>query len=128
MESSPQFIGRRASFGAAVAPRDADLTRKGGAALELIHQVADTVAQTENQLQSRLMQALDQLQNEEERGDALAARANQAEFRASEAVKWLKRLHDEVEARLVSRGRVSCNARASMSDELDLQTSSDDLP
>src|ERR1700681_2950109 len=75
--------------------RKNDLTRKGQAALDLIDQIADTISATENCLEGRLLQTLDQLKAAEDRNGVLTVRATEAESRASEAVKWLRRLYDE---------------------------------
>jgi hypothetical protein len=80
-----------------------DLTRKGEAALDLIDRVADTISATENRLEARLLQALDQLKAAEDQNGVLTVRATEAEGRASEAVKWLRRLYDEVEFKLASQ-------------------------
>jgi hypothetical protein len=80
-----------------------DLTRKGAAALDLIDRVADTISATENRLEARLLQALDQLKAAEDQNGVLTVRATEAEGRASEAVKWLRRLYDEVESKLASQ-------------------------
>lgn len=79
-----------------------DLTRKGQATLDLLDQVADTMSASEERLEARLLQALDQLKTAEDRISVLTARASQAESRASEAEKWLSRLHDEMEIKLAS--------------------------
>jgi hypothetical protein len=89
--------------------RENDLTRKGQAALDLIDQIADTISATEDRLEVRLLQALDQLKTAEDRNGILTVRATEAESRASEAVKWLRRLHDEVEAKLASQIQGSDN-------------------
>jgi hypothetical protein len=83
--------------------RENDLTRKGQAALDLIDQIADTISATESCLEGRLLQALDQLKTAEDRKGVLTVRATEAEGRASDAVKWLRRLYDEVEAKLASQ-------------------------
>ena len=83
--------------------RENDLTRQGQAALDLIDQIADTISATENCLEGRLLQALDQLKAAEDRNGVLTIRATEAESRASEAVKWLRRLHNDVEAKLASQ-------------------------
>lgn len=86
--------------------RENDLTRQGQAALDLIDQIADTIAAKENCLEGRLLQALDQLKAAEDRNGVLTIRATEAESRASEAVKWLRRLHNDVEAKLASQIKV----------------------
>jgi len=79
-----------------------DLARKGEAALDLIHRAADTMSEMENQIETRLLQTLDQLKTAEDQHGILTARVIRAEGQASEAVKWLTRLHDEVVAKLGS--------------------------
>ena len=80
-----------------------DLDYKGQAALDLIQQAADAVTATEKRLEVDLLKVLDQLKTAEDRNSILTARATQAEGRASDAVKWLKRLHDEIEVQLAPR-------------------------
>ena len=80
-----------------------DLEYKGQAALDLIRQAADAVTATEKRLEVGLLKVLDQLKTAEDRNSILTARATQAEGRASHAVKWLKRLHDEIEVQLAPR-------------------------
>jgi len=80
-----------------------DLEYKGQAALDLIQQAADEVTATEKRLEVSLLKVLDQLKTAEDRNGILTARATRAEGRASDAVKWLKRLHDEIEAQLAPR-------------------------
>jgi hypothetical protein len=80
-----------------------DLTRKGQAALDLIGRVADTISATENRLETQLLQTLDLLKAAEDQNGVLTARATKAEAHASEAVKWLRRLHDEVETKLAAQ-------------------------
>lgn len=82
--------------------RDGDVMRKGQAALDLVHQVADTISVTENRIETLLVRALEQLRTMEERNKALEARALQAETRAREAEKWLVRLHVEIEEKFTS--------------------------
>jgi hypothetical protein len=82
--------------------RDAELSRKGQAALDLVGQVAETINATENRIETLLVRALDQLRQMEERNRALEERAVAAEARAREAEKWLMRLHVEMEDKLVS--------------------------
>jgi len=80
-----------------------DLEYKGQAALDLIRQAADAVTATEKRLEVSLLKVLDQLKSAEDRNGILTARATQAEGRASDAVKWLKRLHDEIKVQLAPR-------------------------
>jgi hypothetical protein len=82
--------------------RDAELTRKGQAALDLVSQVADTISQTENRIETLLVRALEQLKAMEDRNRVLEQRAVQAELRAREAEKWLMRLHVEMEDKFTS--------------------------
>jgi len=77
--------------------RDAELSRKGQAALDLVSQVADTLSQTENRIETLLVRALEQLKTMEDRNRVLEERAVAAETRAREAEKWLMRLHVEME-------------------------------
>ena len=77
-------IGRGEQPQANSVVRDAELARKGQAALDLVSQVADTISQTENRIETLLVRALEE-------------RAEAAELRAREAEKWLMRLHVEME-------------------------------
>ena len=83
--------------------RDNALARKGEAVLDLIHEVADTMSAKEKRIEAALQQILDQIKGAEDRNRVLTVRVTQAESRASEAVKWLKRLHDEIEAKFAQR-------------------------
>ena len=82
--------------------RDAELSRKGQAALDLVSQVADTLSQTENRIETLLVRALEQLKTMEDRNRVLEERAVAAEVRAREAEKWLMRLHVEMEDKFTS--------------------------
>ena len=82
--------------------RDAELSRKGQAALDMVAQVADTISQTENRIETLLVRALEQLKTMEDRNRILEERAAQAELRAREAEKWLTRLHLEMEDKFTS--------------------------
>jgi hypothetical protein len=82
--------------------REAEISRKGQAALDLVAQVADTISQTENRIESLLVRALEQIKTLEDRNKALEERAIAAEARAREAEKWLMRLHLEMEDKLTS--------------------------
>jgi hypothetical protein len=82
--------------------RDAELSRKGQAALDLVSQVADTISATENRIETLLVRALEQLKAMEDRNKVLEDRATQAEIRAREAEKWLMRLHVEMEDKFTS--------------------------
>ena len=82
--------------------RDAELSRKGQAALDLVSQVADSISQTENRIETLLVRALEQLKTMEDRNRVLEERAAQAERRAREAEKWLVRLHAEMEDKFTS--------------------------
>jgi hypothetical protein len=90
-------IGRGEQAPASPIVRDAELSRKGQAALDLVSQVADTISQTENRIETLLVRALEQLKSMEERNKVLEERTAQAELRAREAEKWLVRLHVEME-------------------------------
>jgi len=86
--------------------RDVELSRKGQAALDLVAQVADTISQTENRIETLLVRALEQLKTMEDRNKVLEERAIAAEARAREAEKWLMRLHLEMEDKFTSwKGR-----------------------
>jgi hypothetical protein len=95
-------MGRGEPAPASPANRDGELTRKGQAALDLVHQVADTISATENRIETLLVRALEQLKTMEDRNRELEARAVEAENRAREAEKWLMRLHVEMEDKLTS--------------------------
>jgi hypothetical protein len=82
--------------------RDAELSRKGQAALDLVAQVADTISQTENRIETLLVRALEQLKTMEDRNKVLEERAIAADARAREAEKWLMRLHLEMEDKFTS--------------------------
>ncbi|MGZ5924153.1 MAG: hypothetical protein ACXWK2_06235 [Rhizomicrobium sp.] len=95
-------MGRGEPAPASPVNRDGELTRKGQAALDLVHQVADTISATENRIETLLVRALEQLKTMEDRNRELEARAIEAENRAREAEKWLMRLHVEMEDKLTS--------------------------
>jgi hypothetical protein len=95
-------IGRGEQAQADPVPRDAELSRKGQAALDLVAHVADTISQTENRIETLLVRALEQLKTMEERNRVLEERAAAAELRAREAEKWLMRLHVEMEDKFAS--------------------------
>jgi hypothetical protein len=95
-------MGRGEQAPAHSAIRDGEMTRKGQAALDLVHQVADTISATENRIETLLVRALEQLKTMEDRNRALEARAVEAENRAREAEKWLMRLHVEMEDKFTS--------------------------
>jgi hypothetical protein len=95
-------IGRGEQPQANSVVRDAELARKGQAALDLVSQVADTISQTENRIETLLVRALEQLKTMEDRNRALEERAEAAELRAREAEKWLMRLHVEMEDKFTS--------------------------
>ena len=90
-------IGRGEQPQANSVVRDAEISRKGQAALDLVSQVADTISQTENRIETLLVRALEQLKTMEDRNQVLEERAAAAELRAREAEKWLMRLHLEME-------------------------------
>jgi hypothetical protein len=99
-------IGREQPPAANPVVRDAELSRKGQAALDLVAQVADTISQTENRIETLLVRALEQLKTMEDRNKVLEERAVAAETRAREAEKWLMRLHLEMEDKFTSwKGR-----------------------
>ena len=95
-------MGRAARHSPNPVVRDAELSRKGQAALDLVAHVADTISQTENRIETLLVRALEQLKTMEDRNRILEERAAQAELRAREAEKWLMRLHAEMEDRFAS--------------------------
>ena len=95
-------IGRGEQPQPNVVVRDAELSRKGQAALDLVSQVADTISQTENRIETLLVRALEQLKTMEDRNRLLVERAAAAELRAREAEKWLMRLHLEMEEKFTS--------------------------
>ena len=95
-------IGRDERPPANSVARDAELSRKGQAALDLVAQVADTISQTENRIETLLVRALEQLKTMEDRNKVLEERAIAAEVRAREAEKWLMRLHVEMEEKFTS--------------------------
>jgi hypothetical protein len=94
--------------------RDRDITRKGQAALDMVHQVGDAISAMETRFETHLIQALETLNMAEARNRALEARAAQAEARALEAEKWLKRVHNAMEDKITSRLRAQgwCSAAA----------------
>ena len=94
--------GEPAPMPASPNAREGELTRKGQAALDLVHQVADTISATENRIETLLVRALEQLKTLEDRNRELEARAIEAENRAREAEKWLLRLHVEMEDKFTS--------------------------
>jgi len=95
-------IGRGEQAAPSPVLRDAELSRKGQAALDLVSQVADTLSQTENRIETLLVRALEQLKTMEDRNRVLEERAVAAETRAREAEKWLMRLHVEMEDKFTS--------------------------
>ena len=95
-------IGRGEQPAANPLVRDAELSRKGQATLDLVSQVADTISQTENRIETLLVRALEQIKTMEDRNRLLEERAEKAELRAREAEKWLMRLHVEMEDRFTS--------------------------
>ena len=95
-------IGRDEQPSVSPVIREAELTRKGQAALDLVSQVADTISATENRIETLLVRALEQLKAMEDRNKVLEDRATQAEMRAREAEKWLMRLHVEMEDKFTS--------------------------
>ena len=95
-------IGRGEQPQANSVVRDAELARKGQAALDLVSQVAETISQTENRIETLLVRALEQLKTMEDRNQVLEECAAAAELRAREAEKWLMRLHVEMEDKFTS--------------------------
>jgi hypothetical protein len=95
-------IGRGEQAAPSPVLRDVELSRKGQAALDLVSQVADTLSQTENRIETLLVRALEQLKTMEDRNRVLEERAVAAETRAREAEKWLMRLHGEMEEKFTS--------------------------
>ena len=83
--------------------RDSDVARRGSSALELLQRVAQTIASAEIRFEQQLQKTLDDIKTAEDLGSALAERATQAEGRANEAEKWLRRLHAKLEDQLASR-------------------------
>ena len=82
--------------------RDAELSRKGQAALDLVRRSPTRISQTENRIETLLVRALEQLKTMEDRNRVLEERAVAAETRAREAEKWLMRLHVEMEDKFTS--------------------------
>ena len=82
---------------------DSDVARHGSSALELLQRVAQTIASTEIRFEQQLQKTLADIKAAEDLATALAERANQAEGRAKEAEKWLRRLHAKLEEQLASR-------------------------
>jgi hypothetical protein len=95
-------IGRGEQVAPSPVLRDAELSLKGQAALDLVSQVADTINATENRMETLLVRALEQLKQMENRNRELEERALAAETRAGEAEKWLMRLHVEMENKFTS--------------------------
>jgi hypothetical protein len=89
-----------------------DLTRKGQATLDMVHQVGDAISAMESRLETRLVQVLEKLNIAEDRNRAVEARAAQAETRALEAEKWLRRLHSEIEDKITTRLRARAQRSA----------------
>ena len=105
MEHSARSVASNGDYESGSAANN-DFQYRGQAALDLIQHAADAVTATEKRLEVNLLKVLDQLKTAEDRNRILTARATQAESRASDAVKWLKRLHDEMEVQLAPRIRV----------------------
>ena len=91
---------RAAGAQSGAARRRAVAQRAGGARPG--GQVADTLSQTENRIETLLVRALEQLKAMEDRNRVLEERAVAAETRAREAEKWLMRLHVEMEDKFTS--------------------------
>jgi len=77
-------------------PEPDPLTHAGRAALDLVTQVAETVAATEVRAEALLVRAIEQLKEAEERNRVLEARVLEAETRAKEAERWLRYVHAEI--------------------------------
>lgn len=80
-------------------PEDA-AKQAGESALDLVHQVAIAIKSNEARTEAIVQRAIDELKAAEERIKMLEARALHAESRASEAEKWLLRLHDAIQEKL----------------------------
>ncbi len=78
------------------------LTHAGRAALDLVTQVAETVAATEVRAEALLVRAIEQLKEAEERNRVLEARVLEAETRAKEAERWLRYVHAEIEEKFAA--------------------------
>jgi hypothetical protein len=78
------------------------LTYAGRAALDLVTQVAETVAATEVRAEALLVRAIEQLKEAEERNRVLEARVLEAETRAKEAERWLRYVHAEIEEKFAA--------------------------
>jgi len=83
--------------------RDSDLARRGSSALELVQRFAKIIASAEAHREQQLQKALADISAAEDLSAALAERITQAEGRANEAEKWLRRLHAKLEEQLASR-------------------------
>src|SRR5687767_9772597 len=77
-------------------PEPDPLTHAGRAGLDLVTQVAETVAATEVRAEALLVPAIEQLKEAEERNRVLEARVLEAETRAKEAERWLRYVHAEI--------------------------------
>jgi hypothetical protein len=78
------------------------LQQAGRAAIDLVTQVAETVAATEVRAEALLVRAIEQLREAEERNRALEARVLEAETRAKEAERWLRYVHAEIEEKFAA--------------------------
>jgi hypothetical protein len=83
-------------------PGGEGLQQAGRAAIDLVSQVAETVAATEVRAEALLVRAIEQLREAEERNRALEARVLEAETRAKEAERWLRYVHAEIEEKFAS--------------------------
>ncbi|MCZ7657279.1 MAG: hypothetical protein M5U07_05210 [Xanthobacteraceae bacterium] len=78
------------------------LNLAGQATVDLLSQVAETVAATEVRAEALLVRAIEQLREAEERNRLLEARVLEAETRAKEAERWLRYVHAEIEEKFAA--------------------------
>jgi hypothetical protein len=78
------------------------LQQAGRAAIDLVSQVAQTVAATEVRAEALLVRAIEQLREAEDRNRLLEARVLEAETRAKEAERWLRYVHAEIEEKFAA--------------------------
>jgi len=90
--------------------RVSDLARRGNSALELVQRFVMTAASTEAHLEKQLQKALADVTAANDLITALTERTSQAEERADEAEKWLRRLHARLEEEFGSAKRVLAEA------------------
>jgi hypothetical protein len=77
----------------------------------LVHQVADTISETENRSTTLLLRAIAQLKAMEDRNRALEARAIKAEASARDAERWLSRIHAKIQNELMGNGNRPLSGR-----------------